>query len=321
MATKKDYYEVLGVPRSASQDDIKKAYRKMAREHHPDVAANTDKTEAEKRFKEINEAYQVLSDSQKKKMYDQFGHAAFGGASGSDAGAGGPFGGFGGFGSQGGKWGPFTYTYTSGGAGGNAGNGMDFDPFDIFEEVFGFRGFGAQRGPRKGKNLYYELHIDFADAVKGAEKTVNIETGNISIKIPQGARDGTELRFAGKGAPGPQGSPSGDLYISLRVRTPQEFQRVGDNLGTAVEIDFVQATLGDMVEVAVVDENSSSGLGKAKLKIPAGTQHGTQFRLKGKGMPKLRGTGKGDIIVQVFIKMPTRLSRKQKELLEEYGNL
>ncbi len=318
MATKKDYYEVLGVPRSASQDDIKKAYRKMAREHHPDVAANTDKTEAEKRFKEINEAYQVLSDSQKKKMYDQFGHAAFGGASGSGAGAGGPFGGFGGFGSQGGKWGPFSYTYTSTG---NAGNGADFDPFDIFEEVFGFRGFGAQRGPRKGKNLYYELHVDFADAVRGAEKTVNIETGNISIKIPQGARDGTELRFAGKGASGPQGSPAGDLYISLRVRTPQGFQRVGDNLGTAVEIDFIQAALGDMVEVAVVDPNSANGLGKAKLKIPAGTQHGTQFRLKGKGIPKLRSSGQGDVIVQVFVKIPGKLNRKQKEFLEKYKDL
>ena len=321
MATKKDYYEVLGVPRSASQDELKKAYRKMAREHHPDVAAGADKTEAEKRFKEINEAYQVLSDPQKKKMYDQFGHAAFGGASGSGAEAGGPFGGFGGFGgfgSQGGKWGPFSYTYTSSG---NMGNGTDFDPFDIFEEVFGFRGFGGQRGPRKGKNLYYELHVDFADAVRGAQKTINVETGNLSIKIPQGARDGTELRFTGKGAPGPQGSPAGDLYVSLRVRTPQEFQRVGDNLGTAVELDFVQAILGDTVEVAVVDENSASGVGRAKLKIPAGTQHGTQFRLKGKGMPKLRGTGKGDIIVQVFIKIPTKINRKQRRLLEEYENL
>lgn len=306
MATKKDYYDVLGLPRNASSDEVKKAYRKLAREHHPDMVAKEDKSDAEKRFKEINEAYQVLSAPEKKRMYDQFGHTGFGAG-----GAGGPFGGFG---ARGGQWGPFTYTYTS------TGEGVDFDPFDIFEDVFGFRGFGARR-PRKGKNLYYELHVDFIDAVKAAERTVDVESGKLAIKIPRGARNGTELRFAGKGMPGPGNAPAGDLYISLRVKTPKEFRRVGDNLATAVEIDFVQAALGDTIDVPIVDPEKRTGVGKAKLKIPVGTQPGIQIRVRGKGMPRLRGSGKGDVIVQVFVKIPKRLNRKQKQLLEKYKDL
>ncbi len=299
MTTKKDYYEILGINKNSTPEEIKKAYRKMAREHHPDVAAASDKEEATRRFKEINEAYQVLSDSEKKRMYDQFGHA----------GGQGPFGGSS---SQGSSWGPFTYTYSS--SGGN----MDFDPMDIFEEVFGFRGFGGQRRPQKGKNLFYELHIDFVDAVKGVEKKVKVESGEVTIKIPQGARNGTELRYAEKGMPGPEGMPAGDLYISLRVSTPREFQRVGDNLGLALEIDFIQAILGDEVEVPIVDEKAQDGVGSAKIKIPQGTQPGTQIRVRGKGVPKLHGSGRGDIIVQVFVKIPQRLNKKQRELLEKY---
>ena len=300
---KKDYYDVLGVARTASESDIKKAYRKAAREHHPDMVAKEDKDAAEKRFKEINEAYQVLSDSEKKKMYDQFGHTNF------NAGGGG------GGGAAGGQWGPFSYSYS-----GNA-DGRDFDPFDIFEQAFGFRGFGGSRRPRKGKNLYYEFRIEFSEAVKGAEKEVNVESGKVKIVIPKGARDGTEIRFAEKGMPGPEGIPAGDLFISLRVGTPKEFRRGGDNLATAIEIDFVQASLGDTVEIPVVDASSSKGVGKAKLKIPIGTQPGTQIRVKGKGMPRLRSSGNGDVIVQVFVKIPKRLSKKQKQLLEKYKSL
>jgi len=299
MAGKKDYYDILGVPKSASEAEVKKAYRKLAREHHPDMVAKEDKVSAEKRFKEINEAYQVISDPEKRKIYDQFGHAGFG------PGGAGAAGGFGG------QWGPFSYTYTS------SGGDFGFDPFDIFEEVFGFRGFGGRR-PRRGKNLYYELHIDFVDAVKGAERAVNVESGKVTIKIPQGARNGTEIRYAGKGMPGPNGAPAGDLLISLRVATPNKFHRVGDNLATRVEIDFVQAALGDVVEVPVVDLEESRGIGKAKLKIPAGTQPGTQIRLKGKGMPRLRSSGRGDVVAQVFVKIPKRLSRKQKKILQDY---
>jgi molecular chaperone DnaJ len=165
------------------------------------------------------------------------------------------------------------------------------------------------------------MRVDFADAVHGTEKEINIESGKVKVKIPQGIRDGTEMKFAGKGMPGPNGAPPGDLYINFRVSTPEEFQRVGDNLGTTVEIDFVQAALGDKVEVPVVDLNKKSGLGKTKLKIPQGTQPRTQFRLRGKGMPRLRGNGRGDVIVEVFVKIPKRLSKKQRELLERYKNL
>lgn len=312
MATKKDYYDILGISKSANEADIKNAYRKLAREHHPDMVQKEDKEAAEKRFKEINEAYQVLSNPEKRKMYDQFGHAGVGGAGGG-AGQGG-FGGFGG--QQSGGWGPFTYTYSSG-----AGAQGGFDPFDIFEDFFGFRGFGGQRKPKKGKNLYYEMHISFEDAVKGVEKEINTEAGKTKIKIPSGARNGTELKFAGKGMPGPDNVPAGDLFISLRVPTPEPFQRVGDNLGIPVEIDFVQATLGDVIEVPVVDIKAPNCIGTAKLKIPQGTQPGTQFRIRGKGMPKLRGNGNGDVIAQVFVSIPTKLSRKQKKVLEEYREL
>lgn len=304
---KKDYYDILGVSRSASDAEIKSAYRKLAREHHPDMVADSDKAQAEAKFKEINEAYQILSDPEKKRMYDQFGHAS---TSASGGMGGNPFGqGFGG------QWGPFSYSYSS--------NGQDFggvDPFEIFEEVFGFRGFGGARRPRKGKNLYYEMQVDFADAVTGAEKEVNVESGKIKIKIPRGARNGTELRFADKGMPA-EGLPNGDLFISLRVKTPREFQRVGDDLVTVVEIDFVQATLGDEIKVPVVDEKSKNGIGSAKLKVPSGTQPGTQFRLRGKGMPRLRGNGNGDVIVQTLIKIPSKLNKKQKKALEDYRQL
>lgn len=304
MADKKDYYDVLGLKKGASDADIKSAYRKLAREHHPDMVKDTDKEAAEKRFKEINEAYQVLSDPQKKQMYDQYGHAAggFNGTGGAN--------GFGGAGA-GGQWGPFSYSYTSGG-------GPNIDPMDIFEEFFGFRGFGGQRQPRKGKNLFYEMTITFADAVKGLEKEINAESGKLTINIPAGVRNGTELRFAGKGMPGPEGVPNGDMYITVRVPTPKGFQRAGDDLGILIDINFAQAALGDTVEVPVVDPKSKDGLGKAKLKIPEGTQPGTQFKVKGKGMPRLRGRGQGDVIVQVNIVIPKKLSKKQKEVLEQF---
>lgn len=300
---KKDYYEILGVSKSASADDVKKAYRKLAREHHPDMVKDGDKKQAEERFKEINEAYQVLGDAEKRKMYDQFGHAGPAGFN-PQGGTGGPQG----------QWGPFTYTYSSGG-------NMGFDPFDIFEEFFGFRGFNGQRKPHKGKNLYYEMRVDFVDAIKGAEREVNIESGKMKIKIPKGVRDGTELRFEGKGLEGPQGAPHGDLFITLRVPTPKGFERYGDDLVTAAELSFVQAILGDTIQVNVVDEKSQTGMGFAKLKIPESTQPNTQFRIRGKGMPRLRGSGNGDVIVQTFMTIPKKLSKKQKQLLEDYSKL
>lgn len=314
MASKKDYYDILGVSKGSSEDEIKKAYKKLARAHHPDMVAEPDKKDAERRFKEINEAYQVLKDPQKRKMYDQFGHAGMGaGASGGASGFGG-FGGFGGGRNQG-QWGPFSYSAN--------GANVEFDPFDIFEEFFGFRGFRGQKKTKKGKNLFYEMHIDFIDAVRGVEKEIAVESGKVKIKIPQGVRHGTEMKFSGKGMPGASKDiPNGDLFITFRVPTPREFtQRAGDDFGTVVEIDFVQAILGDTIEVAVVDENAKNGIGSAKLKIPKGTQSGTQFRVRGKGMPRLQGHGAGNVIVQVIVKIPSRVSRKQRGLLEKYRKL
>lgn len=305
MATAKDYYEILGVPRNASAEDIKRAYRRLAREHHPDMVKESDKAAAEKRFKEINEAYQVLSDPQKRNMFDQFGSPGpgFGPEGFSGAGQG--------------QWGPFTYTYSS-----SAENpfsfGEDFNPFDIFEEAFGFRGFSSRR-PRRGKNLYYEMHIDFRDAVFGVEREINVESGKVKVKIPAGMRDGMEIKFAGKGMPGPQGAPDGDLYLTLRLRNVPDFVIMGDDILVSKEIKMVEAALGTVVEVYVVDLLVDSGVGKANLKIPAGTQYGARFLLKGKGMPKLHGRGQGNVVVQVSVKVPERLSRKQREILEKYS--
>jgi len=311
MANGKDYYQILGVGKNASQDEIKQAYKKLAKEHHPDMVDASNKETAEKRFKEINEAYQVLSDPQKRKMFDQFGTVDPN------------MGGFGQGGARGGQWGPFTYTYTSGGQPGAGGGpfdfgSSDFDPLDIFEDFFGFRGFGGSNRPRRGKNLNYEMEISFKDAIFGMEKEVNTESGRVKIKIPAGVRDGTEVRFAGKGMPGGQGMPAGDLFITLRVRYPSEFKVINDSLVVSAEVSFVEAALGTEKEIPVVDLSKSEGLGKVKMKIPAGTQYGTSFVLRGKGMPRVNRRGQGDVLVQVFVKTPTRITREQKELLEKY---
>jgi DnaJ-class molecular chaperone len=305
MATAKDYYEILGVKKSSSLDEIKKAYRKLAREHHPDMVKESDKTSAEKRFKEINEAYQVLSDPQKRKMYDQYGTV------GSDFGPGGFSGS-----TQGGQWGPFSYTYSS--SGGNTFEGGDFDPFDIFEDFFGFRGYNSRR-PRKGKNLYYEMRLDFKDIIFGIDREINVESGKVKVKIPAGMRDGMEIKFSGKGMPGPDGAPNGDLYITIRVRNvPSDFVMMGDDILLNREISMTDAALGTVIEVTVINTENKSGLGRAKLKIPSGTQYGSRFMIRGKGMPRLHGRGQGNVIVQILVKIPERLTKKQRELLEKF---
>ena len=305
MASSKDYYEILGVNKNSSDDEIKKAYRKLAREHHPDMVKESDKAAAEKRFKEINEAYQVLGDPQKRKMYDQFGSA-------------GP-----GFGSEGfsggnqGQWGPFRYTYSNSGGNPFDFGGGDFDPFDIFEDFFGFRGFNSRR-PRKGKNLYYEMRLEFRDIIFGIERDIDVESGKVKVKIPAGMRDGMEIKFSGKGMPGPDGAPNGDLYITVRVRNIPDFVLMGDDILINREINMVDAALGCVIDVSVVDLSSKDGLGKANLKIPGGTQYGSRYMLKGKGMPKLHGRGQGNVIVQVLVKIPERLSKKQRDILEDF---
>jgi len=299
MSQIRDYYEILGVSKGASDADIKKAYRNLAREHHPDMVKDSDKAAAEKKFKEINEAYQVLSDSEKRKQYDQFGHNAF--KQGGGAGASG----FGGFGQ-----GPYGYSYSTG--------NINIDPFEIFEEVFGFGGFGR---PKKGKNIYYEVKVSFEEAVKGAERKIKVETGEYTIKIPKGIIDGMEMRFAGKGMPGPNNLPSGDLLVSFKVSFPQELERYNENILQIIEIDFITAILGGEVEVKVVDSKSDKGISTKKVKIPEGVTHGTRLQLKGFGMPKINTSYHGDMFIEIRIKLPKKLSRSQRKHLEEYKNL
>ena len=295
----KDYYEILGISKTATQDDIKKAYRKLAREHHPDMVKDGDKAKAEQKFKEISAAYQVLSDPEKRKMYDQYGHAGpnMGGSQG-----------YGGFNGNYNQWGNFY-------SGGENPFG-DVDPFDIFETFFG-GGFGPRR-QRKGKDLHYEMHIEFKDAVFGLEKEVSVDSGKVKIKIPAGILHGSEMKFQEKGMPGPNGLPNGDLYIKILYKTPKEFQIIQGTLLIQKEIDFVLATLGGEVDITTIDTSKSDGLGKTKLKVPAGTQYGTKFLIKGKGMPRLHSTGQGDVVVQVAIVTPKSLNKKQKQLLEEF---
>ncbi len=279
MPTKRDYYEVLGVKKGATAAEIKTAYRKMALKWHPDK--NQDKkAEAEEKFKEINEAYQILSDTQKRQSYDQFGHAAFDPASGM---GGSPF-------SGGYRQGPFTYTYNT--SGGNPFEGMDFgDPFEIFEQFFG-GGFAQQaRRPR------YSLTIDFMDAIKGVDKEVQIDGKKHTIKIPAGADNGTRIRFD-------------EFDVTIDVLNHAKFKREGHDLFIEHNIPLTVAVLGGVTEVETTRE-------PLKLKIRAGTQPHTLVRLRGEGVPILRGGGRGDLYVRLTITIPEKLTREQKQLFEK----
>ncbi|UYZ20822.1 molecular chaperone DnaJ [Mesobacillus jeotgali] len=350
--SKRDYYEVLGVSNSASKDEIKKAYRKLSKKFHPDINKEPG---ADEKFKEVKEAYEVLSDDQKRAHYDQFGHVD-------------PNQGFGGGGDFGGGFGGFE---------------------DIFNSFFG--GGGGRRrdpnAPRQGADLQYTMTLKFEEAVFGKETDIEIPreeecdtcdgtgakpgtkvdtckhchgSGQISVeqntpfgrivnrrvchycngtgkeikekcstcsgtgkvtrrnkihvKIPAGVDDGQQLRVAGKGEAGINGGPPGDLYIVFHIRSHEFFERDGDDIYCEMPITFVQAALGDEVEVPTLH-------GKVKLKVPAGTQTGTKFRLKGKGVPNVRGYGTGDQHVLVRIVTPTKLSEKQKQLLREFAEV
>ncbi|MDP3974283.1 MAG: DnaJ C-terminal domain-containing protein [Candidatus Daviesbacteria bacterium] len=306
MATKRDYYEILGVSKSASAEEIKSAYRKMARKHHPDV----DKTAgAEGRFKEIGEAYQVLSDPQKKGAYDQFGHAAFDRGAGGygGAGAGGPFGGAQGGGNPfGGDW--QQYSWSSSG-GGNPNIQFDFggfeDPFELFEQIFG-GGFGAAMRRRPT----YQMSVSFDEAIKGVTKDIETETRNaqgrlerkrMRIKVPAGVDNGTKIRF-------------GDLDIVFRVDRNPEFLREGADIFSEITINIPQLVLGDVFEVETVQ-------GKVKVKVPPGTQPGSLVKLKGKGVPRLGSHGYGDHYVRVNLNVPKNPSKQEKQLYEELYKL
>lgn len=363
MAEKRDFYEVLGVAKDASADDIKKAYRKLARKYHPDV--NKDNPEAAEKFKECSEAYSVLSDEQKRAQYDQFGMAAF---ENGGAGAGG-FGGFGDFG------------------GGFGSSGME----DIFDMFFGGsggrRGSAANNGPRRGDDLRFDLNLAFEEAAFGVEKEISLlrdetcghchgkgaepgskvetcpdchGTGQIrvvqntimgqmqtvrpcprchgegtiisdpchecrgsgtvkkqkslKVKVPAGVDDGSRLRVANEGAAGTKGAPNGDLYVYLFVKRHKFFERDGYDVYCEVPINIVQAALGAEVEVPTLD-------GKVVMKVPEGTQPGRVMRLRGKGIPKLRGEGRGDQMVRVKVVVPTKLTERQKKALQNFADV
>ena len=299
MATKRDYYEILGVNKSASADEIKSAYRKLARKHHPDIDKSAG---ADVRFKEIGEAYQVLSDPQKKQSYDQFGHAAF------DRGAGGPFGGGNPFGgAQGGPFGGGAYSWSSS-SGGGPNVQFDFggfeDPFELFEQIFG-GGFGQAMRRRPT----YQLNITFDEAIKGVTKEVEIEERNqqgrltrkrLKIKVPAGVDNGTKMRFE-------------DMDLVFNVSRSPEFLREGADIFSEITVSIPQLVLGDVFEVNTVH-------GKVKVKVPPGTQPGSLVKLKGKGAPRLNGAS-GDHYVRVNLNVPKNPSKQEKQLYEELYNL
>jgi molecular chaperone DnaJ len=364
MATtiKRDFYEVLGLSKSASDSDVKKAYRTLARKHHPDV----DKSEgAAENFKEISEAYQVLSDPEKRKAYDQFGHSAFDRNTGSGEGSSNPFGS-----------GYRTYNYGTGGQGFNSDFGGFEDPFTIFEQFFGGASSRSRQSSR-GEDLHYELTIEFRDAIFGTHKTLSIAkditcsicqgtgaendskistcpdcqgTGQIrrivnsilgqiataavcptckgsgkkiekpchkchgsgvtkenirqEINIPKGIEDGDTIRFSGLGAAGKNGQAAGELYLTIRVLPDRKFRRRGDSIYFNIEVAPSTAVLGEIVTLPTLN-------GTAQLKIPTGTQPGTEFRLRGYGVPN-----RGDLYVTVNVKIPTKLSKDEKKLWE-----
>ena len=349
MATKKDYYEVLGVNRDASEEDIKKAYRKLAMKYHPD--RNPDNPKAEEQFKEAKEAYEMLSDSQKRAAYDQYGHAGVDPSMGG-GGAGAGFGGFG-------------------------------DAFgDIFGDIFGGGRGGQRSNVYRGADLRYNMEVSLEDAAKGTETKIRIpvqstcETCNgsgakkgkspvtcttcnghgqvrmqqgffsvqqtcpkchgtgkiikdedkcgtchgagrvkqnktLSVKIPAGVDEGDRIRLSGEGEAGVNGGPTGDLYVVIHLKPHAIFQRDGANLHCEMPISFSTAALGGEIEVPTLD-------GSAKMKIPAETQTGSVFRLRGKGIKPLRSSDYGDMMVHVVVETPVRLTEKQKELLREF---
>jgi molecular chaperone DnaJ len=303
LAAKKDFYSVLGVSRTATAEEIKKAYRKLAMKYHPDK--NPGNKKAEEQFKEVSEAYEVLSDEKKRQMYDQFGFAGAG-AGYAGAGAGGP-GGFGGFG---------------GGFQGFGGNAEDFQDIfgDMFGDVFGGRtgGFRQTRRQHRGADLRYTLNISFEESALGAEKTISFirhrnnreETARLAVKVPAGVKQGQRLKLSGEGDGAPQGGPPGDLYVIINVQDHPLFKREEDDVLLDVPVIFTEAILGGEIEVPTLT-------GRVALKIPAGTHTGQIFRLKGKGFPKSGGFGSGDMRVRVLVDTPAHLNSKQKELVQE----
>ncbi len=353
--SKRDYYEILGVSRGASESELKKAYRKKAMELHPD--RNKDNPAAESQFKEVNEAYDVLKDANKKAAYDRFGHAAF------EGGGAGPHG----FGHGGGD---FTSAFS-----------------DVFEDLFGdFMGGGRGGGQRatRGSDLRYNLSVTLEEAYQGKHRTITVQSSvscddcrgtgaaggsepsncptcsgmgkvraqqgfftvertcptcggrgqiinnpckscggsgrqqkerALSVNIPAGVETGTRIRLSGEGEAGMRGGPSGDLYIFIEVQDHPIFEREGQNLFCRIPVSFTTAALGGEIEAPTIDG------GRSRVKIPAGSQSGKQMRLRGKGIPSLRGGAPGDLYIELAVETPVNLSAKQKDLLREFEKL
>lgn len=316
MASVKDYYKILGVSKNATKDEIKKAYRNLARKYHPDH--NPDNKDAEEKFKEVQEAHEVLSDEEKRKTYDMFGSAEFRpGGQTTWRRAGDPGGS------------NYQYTYSS----------QDFPGFeDIFKDIFGFgggprsRAGGGSRGgssfrdifsqperqqPSKGRDLEYQIEIDFDTAIKGGvrditinrQKLNNVDTEKLSVKIPPGVSTGSRIRVQGKGESGSRGN-QGDLYLRIVVKPHTLFKRRQDDIYLEVPITFYEAALGKQVDVPTID-------GTAKVSIPPGVQNGTKLRLKGKGVQNIKTKERGDQYVEVKIVMPDNIKESDKKIFED----
>ncbi|HZX35227.1 MAG TPA: J domain-containing protein [Thermodesulfobacteriota bacterium] len=286
---KKDYYGLLGVSKTATEEEIKKAYRSLAKKYHPDLHPG-DKA-AEAKFKDINEAYETLSDSGKRRTYDLGERVAFEGAPEGWPGGRGPFGG------------GFEHINFDESMGGIE---------DIFSEVFGAK---RKRGPRKGKDIEYTLDIDFMHAIKGTEVELTLRRTDtaekVKVRIPPGVKDGSRVKVKAKGSPGADGGLAGDLYIVTHVRPHAYLKRIDDDIYVDVPVTVSEAVLGATIEVPTIE-------GFTKIKVPSGTQSGQKFRLKGKGAPSLAGGAKGDGYVVLNIKMPTHVDETGKKLIEEF---
>ena len=299
MATTPDYYQTLGVPRTATADEIKKAFRKLARTHHPDAGGD------EAKFKEINEAYEVLSDEKKRKIYDQYGTAdanriphGWGGGAGAD---------FSGFGS----WAEILESIRNGEG---AFGGVDFG-------FGGFGGFGGQPHtprPRKGQDMNVTLKVTFDEAFRGTQKSVTVripgktEAEKLQVKVPAGAIDGGRLRFRGKGAPGENGGAAGDLLITTKIDAHPYFTRDGADVLLDVPVNVAEAALGASVIVPTPEG------AKVRVKVPAGTQHGTKLTLRGKGAPRVKGEGSGDLKLTITIAVPESMNEEQTQAMQAF---
>ena len=309
MANKPDYYKTLGVSKNATAEEIKKAYRKMARENHPDAGGDEEK------FKDINEAYEVLSDEKKRELYDRYGTAdqnrvpyGWGGSNGGGT--------------------TVTFEDLFGGAGswseilerlrnGEGAFGTNWDFSDIGGG--GFSGFGQQpQYAQKGQDTTVEMTVTFDEAFRGTTKRVTVrvpgrpEKTTLDVKVPAGAVDGGRVRFKGQGVPGKNGGAAGDLLVTTRIAKHPQFSRKGADVLTKASVSFAEAALGTSVVVPAPDGS------KVRVKVPAGTQSGTVLFVKGKGAPRVKGSGNGDLKITIEVPVPTSLNEGQRKALEDY---